>query len=106
MRQSTRSKCYAAGSKGAFVYIMRNTKQTKLTKKRLFTELVRLQRENAELKTLHKLDEGIFKMMENRLEFFQEMTRLTREEQDSLVPMARFLERLSKCLLLQEREEE
>lgn len=85
---------------------MRNSKQTKLTKKQLLTELVRLQRENAHLKSLHKIDEGIVNMMEMRLEFFQEMTRLTREEQDSLVPMARFLERLSKCLLLQEREEE
>ena len=65
-------------------------------------ELVMLQRENAYLKSLHKIDQGIVNMMEMRLEFFQEMTRLTREEFNCLVPMARFLERLSKCLLLEE----
>ena len=68
-------------------------------------ELVMLQRENTYLKSLHKIDEGIVNMMEMRLEFFQEMTRLTKEEQDCLVPMARFLERLSKCLPVQDRPE-
>ena len=74
---------------------------SKITKKELLIELARLQRENDHLKMVHKLDEGLCKMMENRIEFFKEMTCLTRQEQECLVPMARFLDRLSRCLVLE-----
>jgi len=85
---------------------MRNSKQTKLTKQELLVELGRLQRENAHLKIVHKLNDGLFKMQEHRLEFFQMMTGLTAQEEASLVPVAHFLSRLAGCLLLEERKEE
>jgi len=78
----------------------------KITKKELLAELCRLQRENAHLKMVHKLNDGLFKMQEHRLEFYQVMTGLTAQEQACLVPMAHFLSRLAKCLLLQDKPTE
>ena len=79
---------------------------SKLTKKELLIVLGRLQRENDHLKTLHKLDEGIIQMMQGWIQFFKEMTCLTKQEYDSLVPMARFLERLSQCLILETKPDD